>query len=53
MTVDIDYTRRSGSGKDVKSFGAEIFQNTNPAMALYGKVQDALDVEQFSQKLLN
>ena len=39
--------------QDVKSFGAEIFQNSNPAMALYGKVQDALDVEQFSQKLLN
>ena len=39
--------------QDVKSFGAEIFQDSNPAMALYGKVQDALDVEQFSQKLLN
>ena len=38
---------------DVKSFGAEIFQDSNPAMALYGKVQDALDVEQFSLKLLN
>ena len=39
--------------QDVKSFGSEIFQDSNPAMALYGKVQDALDVEQFSQKLLN
>ena len=39
--------------QDVKSFGAEIFQDSNPAMALYGKVQDALDVEKFSQKLLN
>ena len=39
--------------QDVKSFGAEIFQNSNPAMALYGKVQYALDIEQFSQKLLN
>ena len=39
--------------KDVKNFGAEMFHNSYPAMALYGKVKDALDVEQFSQKLLN
>ena len=39
--------------KDVKNFGAEMFHNSYPAMALYGKVKDALDVDQFSQKLLN
>lgn len=39
--------------QDVKNFGAEMFHNSNPAMALYGKVKDALDVKQFSQKLLN
>ena len=39
--------------QDVKNFGAEMFHNSNPAMALYGKVKDALDIKQFSQKLLN
>ena len=39
--------------QDVKNFGAEIFQNSNPAMALYGKVKDALEVSEFSKKLLN
>ena len=39
--------------KDVKNFGSEMFHNSYPAMALYGKVKDALDVDQFSQKLLN
>ena len=39
--------------QDVRNFGSEMFHNSNPAMALYGKVIDALDVEQFSQKLLN
>ncbi len=38
---------------DVKNFGLEMFHNSYPAMALYGKVKDALDVDQFSQKLLN
>ena len=39
--------------QDVKNFGAEMFHNSNPALALYGKVKDALDIKQFSQKLLN
>ena len=38
---------------DVRDFGVEMFHNSCPAMALYGKVKDALDVNQFSQKLLN
>ncbi len=38
--------------QDVKNFGAEMFHNSNPAMALYGKVEDALDVNQFKQKLM-
>ncbi len=43
----------SVSLEDVRDFGVEMFHNSNPAMALYGKVKDALDVNQFSQKLLN
>ena len=43
----------SVSLQDVRNFGAEMFHNSYPAMALYGKVEDALDVNQFSQKLLN
>ena len=43
----------SVSLEDVRDFGVEMFHNSCPAMALYGKVKDALDVNQFSQKLLN
>ncbi len=43
----------SVSLEDVRDFGVEMFHNSNPAMALYGKVKDALDVNQFSKKLLN
>ena len=43
----------SVSLEDVRDFGVEMFHNSYPAMALYGKVKDALDVNQFSQKLLN
>ena len=43
----------SVSLQDVRNFGVEMFHNSSPAMALYGKVKDALDVNQFSQKLLN
>ena len=39
--------------QDVRDFGAEMFSKANPALALYGKVKDALDIDQFSQKLLN
>ena len=40
----------SVSLEDVRDFGVEMFHNSYPAMALYGKVKDALDVNQFSQK---
>ena len=43
----------SVSLQDVRNFGVEMFHNSSPAMALYGKVKDALDINQFSQKLLN
>ena len=43
----------SVSLEDVRDFGVEMFHNSCPAMALYGKVKDALDVNQFSQILLN
>ena len=39
--------------QDVKNFGSEMFNNSTPALALYGKVKDALDVNQFSKKLLH